>query len=238
MNFWTITQELLQGFGITCLLFVMTLVLAIPLGLLFSFCSMSKISVIKVPTKIFIWIIRGIPLMLFIFVIYYLPSLLADGNAALNIFNTIDLKMTIASGSNELLWQGRFLAVLIAFVINYACYFSEIFRGGIESVSQGQYEAGYVLGMTKSQVFFKIVLKQVIKRIVPALSNEIITLVKDTALANAIAVPEIIKCAKDMASSQALIWPLFYTAVFYLLFVGLVTIVLNRVEKKLSYFKA
>lgn len=238
MNFWTITQELLQGFGITCLLFIMTLILAIPLGLLFSFFSMSKLSVIKVPTKIFIWIIRGIPLMLFIFVIYYLPSLLANGNASLNIFNTIDLKMTIASGSNELLWQGRFLAVLIAFVVNYACYFSEIFRGGIESVSQGQYEAGYVLGMTKSQVFFKIVLKQVIKRIVPALSNEIITLVKDTALANAIAVPEIIKCAKDMASSQALIWPLFYTAVFYLLFVGLVTIVLNRVEKKLSYFKA
>ncbi len=238
MEFLTITQELLQGFGITCLLFIMTLILAIPLGLLFAFCSMSKISVIKVPTRIFIWIIRGIPLMLFIFVIYYLPSLLADGNASLNIFNTIDLKMTIAAGSNELLWQGRFLAVLIAFVINYACYFSEIFRGGIESVSQGQYEAGYVLGMTKSQVFFKVVLKQVIKRIVPALSNEIITLVKDTALANAIAIPEIIKCAKDMASSQALIWPLFYTSVFYLLFVGILTVVLNRVEKKLSYFKA
>ncbi len=238
MNFWTITQELLQGFGITCLLFVMTLILAIPLGLLFAFCSMSKFPVIKVPTKIFIWIVRGVPLMLFIFVIYYLPSLLAGGNASLNIFNTIDLKMTIAAGSNELLWQGRFLAVLIAFVINYACYFSEIFRGGIESVSQGQYEAGYVLGMTKSQVFFKVVLKQVIKRIVPALSNEIITLVKDTALANAIAIPEIIKCAKDMASSQALIWPLFYTAVFYLLFVGVVTVLLSRVEKKLSYFKA
>ena len=238
MDFWTITQELLQGFGITCLLFAMTLILAIPLGLLFAFCSMSKFSVIKVPTKIFIWIIRGIPLMLFIFVIYYLPSLLADGNAALTIFKTIDLQMTMAAGSRELLWQGRFLAVLIAFVINYACYFSEIFRGGIESVSQGQYEAGYVLGMTKSQVFFKVVLKQVIKRIVPALSNEIITLVKDTALANAIAIPEIIKCAKDMASSQALIWPLFYTAVFYLLFVGIVTVLLSRVEKKLSYFKA
>lgn len=238
MDFWSITQELLQGFGITCLLFVMTLVFAIPLGLLFSFCSMSKLPLIKVPTKIFIWVIRGVPLMLFIFVIYYLPSLLANGNASLNIFNTIDLNMTIAAGSSELLWQGRFLAVLIAFVINYACYFSEIFRGGIESVSQGQYEAGYVLGMSKSQVFFKVVLKQVVKRIVPALSNEIITLVKDTALANAIAIPEIIKRAKDMASSQALIWPLFYTAVFYLLFVGIVTVLLSRVEKKLSYFKA
>jgi polar amino acid transport system permease protein len=238
MEFIKITQDLLQGFGITCLLFALTLLLAIPLGLLFSFCSMSKTKFLKVPTRTFIWIIRGIPLMLFIFVIYYLPSLLADGNSSINIFNTIDLKMTIASGSNELLWQGRFLAVLIAFVINYACYFSEIFRGGIESVSLGQYEAGYVLGLTKGQVFFKIVLKQVIKRIVPALSNEIITLVKDTALANAIAIPEIIKCAKDMASSQALIWPLFYTAVFYLLFVGLLTIVLGRVEKKLSYFKS
>ena len=238
MEFLAITQDLLQGFGITCLLFALTLVFAIPLGLLFSFCSMSKAKILKVPTRTFIWIIRGIPLMLFIFVIYYLPSLLADGNSNLNIFNTIDLKMTIAAGSNELLWQGRFLAVLVAFVINYACYFSEIFRGGIESVSLGQYEAGYVLGLTKGQVFFKIVLKQVVKRIVPALSNEIITLVKDTALANAIAIPEIIKCAKDMASSQALIWPLFYTAVFYLLFVGLLTIVLGRVEKKLSYFKS
>ena len=238
MSFLEITQILLQGFGITCLLFASTLVLAIPLGLVFSFCSMSKSKVVSIPSKILIWIIRGIPLMLFIFVIYYLPSLLADGNSSINIFNTIDLKMTIAAGSQTLLWQGRFLAVLIAFVINYACYFSEIFRGGIESVSQGQYEAGYVLGLTKGQVFFKIILKQVVKRIVPALSNEIITLVKDTALANAIAIPEIIKCAKDMASSQALIWPLFYTAVFYLAFVGIVTIVLGRVEKKLSYFRA
>ena len=238
MDFWTITQLLLEGFGITCLLFGLTLVLAIPLGLLLSFLSMSKIKAIKIPVKIFIWIIRGIPLMLFIFVIYYLPSLLANGNAGANIFNTIDLKMTIAAGSSELLWQGRFLAVLIAFVINYACYFSEIFRGGIESIPQGQYEAGYVLGMTKSQVFSKIVLKQVIKRIVPALSNEIITLVKDTALSNVIAVPEIIHCANLMASKHALIWPLFYTAVFYLAFVGIVTLLLGAVEKKLSYFKA
>lgn len=238
MDFLTITKELLEGFGITCMLFALTLLLAIPLGLLFSLCSMSKLRAIKIPTKIFIWIIRGIPLMLFIFVIYYLPSLLADGNASMNIFNSIDLKMTISAGSSELLWYGRFLAVLIAFVINYACYFSEIFRGGIESVSQGQYEAGYVLGMSKTQIFFKVILKQVVKRIVPALSNEIITLVKDTALANAIAIPELIKCAKDMASTQALIWPLFYTAVFYLLFVGIVTVLLGHVEKKLSYFKA
>lgn len=238
MSFLEINQILLDGFGITALLFALTLVFAIPLGLMFSFCSMSKLKIIKIPMKIFIWIIRGIPLMLFIFMIYYLPSLLADGNTAVNIFNTIDLEMTIAQGSTELLWHGRFLAVLIAFVINYACYFSEIFRGGIESISRGQYEAGYVLGLTKSQVFRKIILKQVVKRIVPSFSNEVITLVKDTALANAIAVPEIIKCAKNLEASQAIVWPLFYTAVFYLVFVGVLTIVLGRIEKKLSYFKS
>ena len=238
MSFVDITQCLLEGFGITCLLFASTLILAIPLGLALSMLSMSKYKVVSVPVKIFIWIIRGIPLMLFIFVIYYLPSLLADGNSSANIFNAIDLEFTIAMGSSELLWYGRFFAVLIAFVINYACYFSEIFRGGIQSIPKGQYEAGYVLGLTKSQVFFKIVLKQVIKRIVPALSNEIITLVKDTALANAIAIPEIIHCANMLASKEAIIWPLFYTAVFYLLFVGLVTIILGKVEKKLSYFQA
>ena len=137
-----------------------------------------------------------------------------------------------------MLYHGRFIAVLIAFVINYSCYFSEIFRGGIESISRGQYEAGQVLGMTKGQIFKKIILKQVIKRILPPMSNEIITLVKDTALANAIAIPEIIQRAELMASGQAIIWPIFYTAVFYLLFVGGLTILLGRAEKKLSYFKA
>ena len=137
-----------------------------------------------------------------------------------------------------MLYHGRFIAVLIAFVINYSCYFSEIFRGGIESISRGQYEAGQVLGMTKGQIFRKIILKQVIKRILPPMSNEIITLVKDTALANAIAIPEIIQRAEQMASAQAIIWPIFYTAVFYLLFVGGLTLLLGHAEKKLSYFKA
>ena len=238
MNFWEITLDLLGGFGISCLLFVLTLLLAIPLGLCFSFCSMSKHAFIKTPSKVFIWVIRGIPLMLFIFIIYYLPGLLSGGGEAANIFHTLDLEITVAMGKTDLMWHGRFIAVLIAFVINYACYFSEIFRGGIESISKGQYEAGQVLGMTKSQIFFKIILKQVIKRIVPAMSNEIITLVKDTALANAIAIPEIIKCAKEMASTQALIWPIFYTAVFYLLFVGGLTLAFGFVEKKLGYFKS
>lgn len=236
MNFWQITLDLLAGFGITCALFLLTLLLAIPLGLLISFCSMSKFKPLKTVTKIFIWIIRGIPLMLLICMIYYLPGLL--GRNFPNIFNQLDIYFTKLSGGSELLFYGSFLAVLIAFVINYACYFSEIFRGGIESIPAGQYEAGQVLGLSKGQIFRKIVLKQVIKRIIPPMSNEIITLVKDTALANVIAIPEIIKKAKDMAATQALTWPLFYTAVFYLLFVGIVTLILGYAERKLAYFKA
>ena len=197
---------------------------------------MSSFKPLKAVSKIFVWLIRGIPLMLLIFMIYYLPGLLGLGS--LNIFNQLDRYFTSLAGSSEMLYHGRFIAVLIAFVINYSCYFSEIFRGGIESISRGQYEAGQVLGMTKGQIFRKIVLKQVIKRILPPMSNEIITLVKDTALANAIAIPEIIQRAELMASGQAIIWPIFYTAVFYLLFVGGLTILLGRAEKKLSYFKA
>lgn len=236
MSFLQITWDLLGGFGLTCLLFLLTLILAIPLGLGISFCTMSSFKPLKAASKIFVWIIRGIPLMLLIFMIYYLPGLLNLGT--LNIFNQLDRYFTSLSGSKEMLYYGRFIAVLIAFVINYSCYFSEIFRGGIESISRGQYEAGQVLGMTKGQVFRKIILKQVIKRILPPMSNEIITLVKDTALANAIAIPEIIQRAEQMASAQAIIWPIFYTAVFYLLFVGGLTLLLGHAEKKLSYFKA
>ena len=231
MEFLKITQELLQGFGITCLLFALTLVLAIPLGLVFSFCSMSKLRVVKVPTKVFIWIIRGVPLMLQIFIIYYVPGLLFQ----FPMFSYVDRYFFTSYGIQD---AGRIMAVLIAFTINYACYFSEIYRGGIESISVGQYEAGYVLGLNKSQIFRHIVLKQVIKRIVPPMSNEIITLIKDTALANCIVVCEIIKQAKELAATKAMIWPLFYTGVFYLVFVGLLTIVLGKLEKKLSYFRS
>jgi polar amino acid transport system permease protein len=236
MNFWQITLELLGGFGLTCLLFFLTLLFAIPLGLLLSFGSMSKVGGVKKATRIFIWIIRGIPLMLLICMIYYLPGLLGKPGT-LNVFDAMDRYFTALSGSSTLLYYGSFCAVLIAFVINYSCYFSEIFRGGIESVSQGQYEAGYVLGMSKTQIFFKVILKQVVKRIVPALSNEIITLVKDTALARVIAVVEILKLAEQLAS-RAMLWPLFYTGAFYLLFVGALTLLFNHFEKKLSYFKA
>ena len=236
MDFLQITLDLLGGFGLTALLFALTLLFAVPLGLGLSFCSMSKCKPVQSITKVFIWIIRGIPLMLFVCMIYYLPGLLGTGTV--NVFDKLDRYFTALSGSSELLYYGSFVAVLIAFVINYACYFSEIFRGGIESIPQGQYEAGKVLGLSKGQVFRKIVLKQVIKRILPPMSNEIITLVKDTALANVIAIPEIIKRAKDMAATEALTWPLFYTAVFYLVFVGLVTVILGYAEKRLSYFKA
>lgn len=169
--------------------------------------------------------------MLQIFIIYYVPGLLFG----YQLFGQIDRYMFIEYGISD---AGRITAVLIAFSLNYACYFSEIYRGGIESISKGQYEAGYVLGLTKSQIFRKIILKQVIQRIVPPMSNEIITLIKDTALANCIMVCEIIKNAKELAATKAMIWPLFFTGVFYLLFVGILTVVLNKAEKKLSYFRS
>ncbi len=213
MDFWSITLSLLEGFKWTCLLFALTLVFALPLGLLISFGSMSKFKPLAYLTKTIVWIVRGVPLMLQIFVVFYVPGLL---------FNV--------SGID------RFPSAVVAFVINYACYFSEIFRGGIESISKGQYEAGKVLGMTKSEVFFKVVLMQVVKRIIPPMSNEIITLVKDTALARVIAITEILKAA-EIYAGYGLIWPMFYTAVFYLAFVGLLTLLFGYFEKKLSYYR-
>jgi polar amino acid transport system permease protein len=192
---------------------------------------MSKWGPIKAISKVIVWIVRGIPLMLQIFIIYYVPGLLFN----FPLFSKIDRFIYINYGIAD---AGRIVAVLIAFTLNYACYFSEIYRGGIESIPRGQYEAGYVLGLTKSQVFKKIILKQVIKRIVPPMSNEIITLIKDTARANCIMVCEIIKQAKELAATKAMIWPLFYTGVFYLIFVGILTILLGRFEKKLDYFRS
>lgn len=213
MDFINVTLKLLQGFLTTCEIFALTLVLALPLGLIVAFGSMTKFKPLKAVVRCFVWIIRGTPLMLQIIVIYYVPGLLFKW---------------------ELL--PRFIAVIVAFTINYACYFSEIFRGGIESIPKGQYEAGKVLGMTKSQIFFKIVLMQVIKRIVPPMSNEIITLVKDTSLARVIIVAEILKNAEDF-TAYGLIWPLFYTGAFYLIFVGVLTILFGYIEKKLSFYK-
>ena len=231
MSFLEVTSFLFDGFLISLLIFAVTLLCGAPLGLPIAFCSMSRIKIVKAVSKVIVWIVRGVPLMLQIFIIYYVPGLLFGKP----IFSQMDRFFFTNYGIND---AGRIIAVLIAFSLNYACYFSEIYRGGIESIPQGQYEAGYVLGLTKQQIFRKIILKQVIKHIVPPMSNEIITLIKDTALANCIIVCEIIKQAKELAATKALVWPLFYTGVFYLIFVGFLTIVLGRLEKKLSYFRS
>ena len=230
MSFLEVTLFLWEGFKISLLIFAVTLLCGAPLGLPIAFCSMSKFKPLKALSKIVVWIVRGVPLMLQIFIIYYVPGLLFN----FPMFSKVDIYFLVNYGIED---AGRIVAVLIAFTINYACYFSEIYRGGIESISQGQYEAGYVLGLTKSQVFRKIILTQVIKRIVPPMSNEIITLIKDTALANCIVVTEIIYQAKHLAATKALIWPLFFTGVFYLIFVGILTIALGKLEKKLDYFR-
>ena len=214
MVFWSVTKSLLLGLEQTCLIFALTLVLALPLGLLISFGSMSKFKPLAFITKAFVWIIRGVPLMLQVIIVFYVPGFVL-GTPILT----------------------RFASVIAAFVINYACYFSEIYRGGIESISKAQYEAGEVLGLTKTQIFFKIVLLQVVKRILAPMSNEVITLVKDTALARVIMIVEIIQAAQNFAA-YGLMWPLFYTAVFYLAFVGILTLLFGYFEKKLNYFKA
>ncbi len=227
MSFWEVTLYLLDGFWVTCALFFLTLVFALPLGLVICFGSMSKFAPLKYVTKVFVWIIRGVPLMLQLFVVFFVPGMLFNVSIPDIEFNMFGRELEISS---------RFLSALIAFVINYSCYFSEIYRGGIESISKGQYEAGQVLGMTKSQVFFKVVLMQVVKRILAPISNEVITLVKDTALARVISVVEILKLA-EMLASKAMLWPLFYTAVFYLVFVGALTLLFGYFEKKLSYYR-
>lgn len=208
-----IISSLFEGFGLNFALFVITLVAAIPLGLVITFGTMSKFKPLKWLMKTFVWIIRGTPLMLQLFVVLYAPGLLWD-----------------------MPMRNRFLAACIAFVVNYAAYFSEIYRGGIESIPKGQYEAGQVLAMTKSQVFFKVIMIQVIKKIVPPMGNEIITLVKDTSLARVIGVIEILMSAERF-TKQGLIWPLFSTGLYFLVFNGVLTLLLGYVEKKLDYYK-
>lgn len=210
----SVTLTLLKGFGSTCLIFIVTLLGAIPLGLVIALCSMSRFRPLMLLSRGFVWIIRGTPLMLQVIIVFYGPDLVGISTSL-----------------------SRMASVLIAFVINYAAYFSEIYRGGIESVPKGQSEAGQVLGLTRAQIFFRITLMQVVKRIVPAMSNEIITLVKDTSLARVIAVRELIMEAQTYIKTQALLWPLFYSGLFYLAFSGLLTLLFARVEKKLDYIK-
>ena len=226
MTFAKVNEILFEGFGATCELFFLTLLFALPLGLLISFGSMSKIPPIRWVFRIFVWIIRGTPLMLQLFCVYYGPSFInwaIYGHYGTNVFYMME--------------DGRFVAAVVAFVINYACYFSEIYRGGIESTPKGQYEAGAVLGLTRTQVFFHVILMQVIKRILAPMSNEVITLVKDTSLARVLAVAEIFFVNETFIMSKGLIWPVFYIGVFFLVFVGILTILFNYLEKKLSYYK-
>lgn len=221
-QFPIVFEALNVGFLQTLKLFIVTLLGAIPLGLIISFGTMSKFKPLSALVKTFVWIIRGTPLMIQLLIIYYGPGLL--------------FHQPWPGGE-----RGRFVASAVAFIINYACYFSEIYRGGIEGIPRGQNEAGYVLGMTKSQIFFKVTLLQMIKRIVPPMSNEIITLVKDTSLARIIALQEIIWAGqaflKGSNGISGQIWPLFFTAVYYLLFTGVLTILFRKIEKKLSYFQ-
>lgn len=216
----TVITTLCGGFLKTLEIFAVTLLGALPLGLIIAFGSMSRFIPLKAFIRTIVWIVRGTPLMLQLLIIYYGPGILFDNNIW-------------GGGAN-----GRLTAALAAFIINYACYFSEIYRGGIESISKGQIEAGQVLGMTRSQIFFKIVLLQVIKRIVPPMSNEIITLVKDTSLARIIAVYELIWAGQTFIKGAAIIWPLFMTGIFYLAFSGILTLLFGYIEKKLSYFNA
>lgn len=214
-QFLEITLDLLVGFGETLKIFLITLAISLPLGLVIAFGSMSKFKPLSALTRAFVWVIRGTPLMLQLIVVYYGPGLIAG-----------QILLSAAA------------AVYITFSINYACYFSEIYRGGIESIAQGQYEAGQVLGMTRSETFFKVILLQVIKRIIPPMSNEIITLVKDTSLARVVTYYELIYFAQRYIKNAGLLWPLFYTAVYYLIFTAVLTLLFRQLEKKLDYFKA
>lgn len=214
-----IVGRLSGSFLLNCKLFILTLLFSLPLGLLIAFGSMSRFRPLRWLVRMFVWAIRGTPLMLQLIIIFYGPGLL-------------NISFSWPSGES-----GRFVAATVAFVVNYACYLSEIYRGGIESIPKGQYEAGQVLGMTKSQIFFKVTLLQVVKRILPPVGNEVITLVKDTSLARIIANKEIIMMAGEY-SSKGLIWPLFATGIYFLIFIGVLTLLLDWLEKKLSYFRA
>lgn len=212
--FLRVTLELLGGFWQTLRLFALTLLISVHLGMVVCLGSMSRFRILRIPVKLFVWVIRGTPLMLQLILVFFGPGLLFG-----------------------LPSMDRFDAALLAFSVNYACYFSEIYRGGLESIPRGQYEAGQVLGLTRSQIFFRVVLLQMVKRILPPMAGEVITLVKDTALARTISVYEIMWRGQAFIKSDGLIWPMFYTGAFYLLFSGGLTLLFGKLEKKLDYFR-
>lgn len=226
MDFWSIIYDLCKGFSVTLKLFALTLVIAIPLGLIFAFLSMSRFKPLSWLMKTVIWVVRGTPLLLQCVIVTFIPSVL------LNIPNK-DFAAMLHLDSIATL---QFVFVLIAFSLNYACYFAVIFEGGIRNIPKGQYEAGQVLGLTKRQIFFHIVLMQVIRRIVAPMSNEVITLVKDTALARALSVTEIVMIAYEKVNKYAVLSPLLYAGVFYLAFSGLLTVLFHFLEKKIGYY--
>ena len=225
-NVWDVLYDMTKGFGLTLKLFGWTLVIALPLGLIFALLAMAKFKPVAYLMKLIIWVVRGTPLLLQCIVVTFIPSVLFK----------IPNKELASILQLDKIADLQFIFVLVAFVLNYACYFAVIYEGGIKNIAKGQYEAGQVLGMTKTQIFFRVVLMQVVRKITAPMSNEIITLVKDTALARVIGIIEIIKVA-DMYASKAILWPLFYAGAFYLLFVGVLTILFNYIEKKLSYYK-
>lgn len=225
-DFIRVTVQLWKGFGVTLSLFFLTLILAIPLGLVLAFCTKSSFPLLKFPFRALVYVIRGTPLLLQLMIVIYIPGI---------AFHSPITKWGMFGGNVA---RAYFFGALFAFVINYACYFSEIFRGGIENIPKGQYEACDVLGMTRSEAFFKVILLQVIRNILAPMSNEIITLVKDTALARTVAVTEILFCAYEFLKVDAIIWPLFYTGLFYLVFNAALTWLFGIAEKKLSrYYK-
>ena len=228
-QFLVVCSRLAEGFVSSVFLFVLTLIIALPLGLLISFCTMSKFAPLSMLSKLVVWVLRGTPLMLQIFAIFYLPGLLMPG------FKWP--AMSTGWAWFDTTFSSRFIAALVAFGINYAAYFSEIYRGGIQSISQGQYEAGQVLGMTKLQIFFHVILMQVIRKIMAPMSNEVITLVKDTALARALSITEIILVAYEKVNKYAVLSPLFYAGAFYLAFSGILTLLFHLLEKKVCYYE-
>lgn len=226
MDLTVLFQELMQGFGKTLIIFIVTLALSIPLGLVISFGSRTRFAPVRWPVRAFVWIIRGTPLMLQLLLVSLVPRYVF-GVLNKNVAGALGVSMTTLN----------LIYVLVAFVINYACYFSEIFRGAIDSIPRGQYEAGKVLGLTKSQIFFKIVLFQVIRRVLAPVSNETITLVKDTALASTLSVIELLKTAQQSVNEFVVLSPLLYAGLFYLIFNGLLTILFQRLEKKMAFYK-
>lgn len=212
MNFQVLLEEMLSGAMFTGMIFGLTLLFALPLGLILSFGRMSKLKIVRIPIQLYLLVMRGTPLMLqLMFVFFGLPFIGI-------VFD-------------------RFTACIIAFSLNYAAYFAEIYRGGIQSIPQGQYEASKVLGFTKRQTFLKIILPQVIKQILPPMGNEFITLVKDTSLALTISVIELMNVTKTFANSAVSVVPYIIAALFYLVMNGIVTLFFSALEKKLSYYR-